>query len=62
MVTLRDHTELQAVSGELDTVPMGYLFCGPVGTGKSFLATCVAGSIRTGTSLRRASTMSKIMV
>ena len=27
------------------TVPMGYLFCGPVGTGKSFLATCVAGSI-----------------
>jgi AAA+ superfamily predicted ATPase len=32
-------------AGELDTVPMGYLFCGPVGTGKSFLATCVAGSI-----------------
>lgn len=31
--------------GMLDTVPMGYLFCGPVGTGKSFLATCVAGSI-----------------
>ncbi len=31
--------------GKLDTVPMGYLFCGPVGTGKSFLATCVAGSI-----------------
>jgi AAA+ superfamily predicted ATPase len=31
--------------GELDTVPMGYLFCGPVGTGKSFLATCCAGSI-----------------
>jgi SpoVK/Ycf46/Vps4 family AAA+-type ATPase len=31
--------------GLLDTVPMGYLFCGPVGTGKSFLATCVAGSI-----------------
>lgn len=31
--------------GELDTVPMGYLFCGPVGTGKTFLATCVAGSI-----------------
>ena len=33
--------------GELDTVPMGYLFCGPVGTGKSFLATCLAGSIGT---------------
>jgi AAA+ superfamily predicted ATPase len=31
--------------GELDTVPMGYLFCGPVGTGKTFLAQCVAGSI-----------------
>ena len=31
--------------GEHDTVPMGYLFNGPVGTGKSFLATCVAGSI-----------------
>ena len=31
--------------GELETVPMGYLFCGPVGTGKSFLATCVAGSM-----------------
>jgi AAA+ superfamily predicted ATPase len=31
--------------GQSDTVPMGYLFCGPVGTGKSFLATCVAGSI-----------------
>jgi AAA+ superfamily predicted ATPase len=31
--------------GRLDSVPMGYLFCGPVGTGKSFLATCVAGSI-----------------
>ncbi len=31
--------------GQLDSVPMGYLFCGPVGTGKSFLATCVAGSI-----------------
>jgi SpoVK/Ycf46/Vps4 family AAA+-type ATPase len=31
--------------GALETVPMGYLFCGPVGTGKSFLATCVAGTI-----------------
>ncbi len=31
--------------GQLDSVPMGYLFCGPVGTGKSFLAMCVAGSI-----------------
>lgn len=31
--------------GHLDTVPMGYLFNGPVGTGKSFLAQCVAGSM-----------------
>ncbi len=31
--------------GQLDTVPMGYLFCGPVGTGKSFLAQCMGGSI-----------------
>lgn len=31
--------------GELDSVPMGYLFCGPVGTGKSFFATCMAGTI-----------------
>ncbi|HVV81857.1 MAG TPA: AAA family ATPase [Kofleriaceae bacterium] len=31
--------------GRLDSVPMGYLFSGPVGTGKSFLAQCVAGSI-----------------
>lgn len=31
--------------GALDTVPMGYLICGPVGTGKSFLAQCASGSI-----------------
>ncbi|MEO8593684.1 MAG: AAA family ATPase [Candidatus Solibacter sp.] len=31
--------------GELRTLPMGYLVCGPVGTGKSFLAQCVAGEI-----------------
>jgi SpoVK/Ycf46/Vps4 family AAA+-type ATPase len=31
--------------GALDTVPMGYLVCGPVGTGKSFLAQCVSGEI-----------------
>ena len=31
--------------GRLDAVPMGYLICGPVGTGKTFLAECYAGSV-----------------
>jgi SpoVK/Ycf46/Vps4 family AAA+-type ATPase len=31
--------------GALETLPMGYLLCGPVGTGKSFLAQCVSGEI-----------------
>jgi SpoVK/Ycf46/Vps4 family AAA+-type ATPase len=31
--------------GSLDSMPMGYLVCGPVGTGKSFLAQCVSGEI-----------------
>lgn len=31
--------------GNSDAAPMGYLVCGPVGTGKTFLATCYAGSI-----------------
>ena len=31
--------------GALESVPMGYLVCGPVGTGKSFLAECFAGTI-----------------
>ncbi len=30
-------------AGELDAMPMGYLFCGPVGTGKTFLVDCLAG-------------------
>jgi SpoVK/Ycf46/Vps4 family AAA+-type ATPase len=41
---LRDDAALLA-RGALDSVPMGYLLCGPVGTGKSFLATCAAGEI-----------------
>ena len=31
--------------GRLEAAPMGYLVCGPVGTGKTFLAECYAGSI-----------------
>jgi SpoVK/Ycf46/Vps4 family AAA+-type ATPase len=31
--------------GHLSALPMGYLICGPVGTGKSFLVTCAAGEI-----------------
>ena len=31
--------------GDLSAVPMGYLVCGPVGTGKTFLAECYAGSV-----------------
>ncbi|HOZ28732.1 MAG TPA: AAA family ATPase [Candidatus Hydrogenedentes bacterium] len=29
--------------GRLDAVPMGYILCGPVGVGKTFLALCYAG-------------------
>ena len=31
--------------GRLEAAPMGYLLCGPVGTGKTFLAECYAGSV-----------------
>ena len=33
------------MKGQLEFAPMGYLVCGPVGTGKTFLAECYAGSI-----------------
>jgi AAA+ superfamily predicted ATPase len=41
---LREDAELLK-RGALDSLPMGYLLCGPVGTGKSFLAQCVSGEI-----------------
>jgi AAA+ superfamily predicted ATPase len=31
--------------GRLDVVPMGFLLCGPVGTGKSFIVRCFAAEI-----------------
>ncbi|HYE03923.1 MAG TPA: ATP-binding protein [Planctomycetota bacterium] len=30
-------------AGDLQAVPMGYLLCGPVGTGKTFMVECLAG-------------------
>ena len=41
---LREDAALLA-RGRLDSVPMGYLICGPVGTGKSFLAQCASGAM-----------------
>ncbi|WP_372635254.1 ATP-binding protein [Fodinibius sp.] len=32
-------------NGRQDVMPMGYLVCGPVGTGKTFLVTCFASEI-----------------
>ena len=41
---LREDAALLA-RGQLESVPMGYLICGPVGTGKSFLAQCASGAM-----------------
>jgi hypothetical protein len=30
-------------AGDLQAMPMGYIFCGPVGTGKTYLVECLAG-------------------
>src|SRR6266581_7878459 len=32
-------------TGRTDVLPMGYVICGPVGTGKTFLITCFAGEV-----------------
>ncbi len=32
-------------AGRRDVIPMGYLICGPVGTGKTFLVTCFSGEV-----------------
>jgi AAA+ superfamily predicted ATPase len=32
-------------SGSTDVLPMGYVICGPVGTGKTFITTCFAGAV-----------------
>jgi SpoVK/Ycf46/Vps4 family AAA+-type ATPase len=32
-------------SGNTEVLPMGYVICGPVGTGKTFLTTCFAGEV-----------------
>ena len=32
-------------AGDSDVLPMGYVICGPVGTGKTFITTCFAGEV-----------------
>ena len=41
---LREDAQLLKL-GDTETLPMGYLICGPVGTGKTFLAQCMAGEM-----------------
>jgi AAA+ superfamily predicted ATPase len=47
-VAAKDRLESDARAirrGQLESAPMGYLICGPVGTGKSFISECYAGSV-----------------
>jgi SpoVK/Ycf46/Vps4 family AAA+-type ATPase len=47
-VAAKDRLEADARAirrGQFDSAPMGYLLCGPVGTGKSFIAECYAGTV-----------------
>jgi AAA+ superfamily predicted ATPase len=32
-------------AGDTEVLPMGYVICGPVGTGKTFITTCFAGEV-----------------
>jgi SpoVK/Ycf46/Vps4 family AAA+-type ATPase len=41
---LRD-AALALRNGRFEVMPMGYVICGPVGTGKTFLTTCFAGEV-----------------
>jgi hypothetical protein len=46
MAKARLQADARAIQrGQLESAPMGYLICGPVGTGKSFIAECYAGSV-----------------
>jgi ATP-dependent 26S proteasome regulatory subunit len=42
---LLKHAAKAIQTGKRDVVPMGFLIAGPIGTGKTFLATCFAGEI-----------------
>jgi len=47
-VAAKDRLESDARAirrGQLESAPMGYLICGPVGTGKSFISECYAGTV-----------------
>jgi SpoVK/Ycf46/Vps4 family AAA+-type ATPase len=43
--TLLRETAAALSQGRLDVVPMGFLICGPVGTGKTFMVRCFAAEI-----------------